>query len=209
MATDYDVFENLTAENVDFLQPTEMPTDDIDANVDPDTPDPTITQEPKRTLRAKRYEKKIGGIFGAAARTSLEHPATIADGAAMLYYVPNIAKKLGDLADVDDNVRKGIDFLTGGVENPYAAALAAVAPLVFQIIRNHEPVLEPSMRGLRIPFTKRTIKLKFGIKLGRLRQMFTHDPEELIEAALTRENRLILEHQGVKIASRKRARKDS
>jgi len=77
--------------------------------------------------------KEIGGIFGAAARTSLEHPATVADGAAMLYYVPNIAKKFGDLADVDDNIRKGIDFLTGGVENPYAAAIAATLPLYFRL----------------------------------------------------------------------------
>jgi len=115
MATDYDVFANLDA---DFMQPDELESDAVEPNTDPDKPDTTITQEPKRSPRARRYEKKIGGIFGAAARTSLEHPATVADGAAMLYYVPNIAKKFGDLADVDDNIRKGIDFLTGGVENP-------------------------------------------------------------------------------------------
>jgi len=107
MATDYDVFANLDA---DFMQPDELESDAVEPNTDPDKPDTTITQEPKRSPRARRYEKKIGGIFGAAARTSLEHPATVADGAAMLYYVPNIAKKFGDLADVDDNIRKGIDF---------------------------------------------------------------------------------------------------
>jgi len=52
-------------------------------------------------------------------------------------------------------------------------------------------------------------KIKFGIKLGRLRQMFTHDPDELTNAALTPQVRGILADQGVKIASRKRARKDS
>lgn len=206
MAFDYSTLE---AQDVDFLQIPEMPVDAVEPEVDPDTPDTGVTQPPKRSRRAKQYEQQVGGIFGAAARTALEHPATVADGAAMLYYVPNIAQKFGDLADADERVRKGIDFLTGGVENPYAAALAATAPLILQILRNHEPTLEPSIRGLRIPFTKRVFKIRFGIKLGRLRQMFTHDPDELTDAALTPSVRQILTGQGVKVASRKRARKDS
>lgn len=194
MATDFD-FSGLSPEDL----PNESIPDDVS---EPDQPHPEMTQKPKRSLRAKRYEKQVGAVLGAATRAAAEHPSTVPDAAALLYYGRNVAEKLGDLADADERVRKAIDVFSGGVENPYAAAFSSVAILGLQLIRNHEPVLEPEMRGIRIPFTKRVIKLRFGIKLGRVRAL-THDPKELTRAAFTPEVQAFLQRQGVRLADTK------
>jgi hypothetical protein len=191
MDTDFD-FANLS--------PEDLPSDQIPGDIgEPDRPHPEMTEKPKRSLRAKRYEKQVGTVLGAATRAAAEHPSTIPDAAALLYYGRNVAEKMGDLADADERVRKAIDIFSGGVENPYMAAFSSVAILGLQLIRNHEPKLEPEVRGLRIPFTKRTIKLRFGIKLGRVRAL-THDPKELTRAAFTTDVVAFLQKQGVRVA---------
>ena len=183
------------------LAPDDIAADDIPDDIgEPDQPQPQITEKPKRSLRAKRYEKQVGAVLGAATRAAAEHPSTVPDAAALLYYGKNVAEKMGDLADADERVRKAIDIFSGGVENPYLAAFSSVAILGLQLVRNHEPKLEPEVRGLRIPFTKRVIKLKFGIKLGRVRAL-THDPKELTRAAFTPEVKAFLQKQGVRVAA--------
>lgn len=201
MATDFD-YSTLQAEDVEFTQPSELNAEDVEQQ--PDQPTPSITAPGKRTRRAIKYEKEVGNFLGSIASETLSHPATVADGAALLYYTPKVARAWGDLADADDNVRKGIDFVIGGSENPYAAAVFATLPLVLQVVRNHEPVAEGSAKAFRIPFTKREFKWRFRIRIqGWFRNVFTHDPKVLTDAALTPPVIRELEANGVRIAKPK------
>lgn len=144
-------------------------------------PNDTLLNEEKRTRRAEKYEKKAQRPLRYAFAIAVQHPLTVPDSAAILEYGPNLAEKIGDLADHDAKVRKAVDFLSDDtLGNPYLACVAAAVPLVMQILRNHEPQLVPEVRGIRIPFIKRTIKLRFGIKLGRLRAV-TKPPQEFGE----------------------------
>lgn len=172
-----------------------------------DEPSELFIDKKKRPPKAVAYEKKVKGILQTGFRMSITHPATVADGAALLMYGPKVAAATGDLAASNDAVAKAVDFLTEGNESPVAAMFVAVAPLVFQIIRNHEPILEPSPRGIRIPFTKdKRIKFKFGIKLGRLRNV-TNDPAGLTEFVFTRPNIVAaLKKNGIDVASKRGGR---
>lgn len=198
MDTNFD-YSTLEASDVEFTGPQFEVTEDSIPDNEPDKPSPELASKRKRTARAKRYEARAAEILGAATRAAVEHPATVPDGAALLYYGKNFAEKMGDLADADERVRKALDAFSGGIENPYAAAFSSAAILALQIIRNHEPKLEPEVRGLRIPFTKKTFKFRFGIKLGRIRPL-THDPKALTVAALTPDVISFLESQGVRVA---------
>lgn len=173
-------FSDFTAEDSDpldeFLDMRE-PDEDV-AAPSYDTPDLALADKRKRPVGAIKYEKKVRGILQTGFKLTVTNPATVTDAASILMEGPKIATTLGDLAASNDRVARAVDFLTEGNESPVAAACLAVTPLLLQLIRNHEPVLEPAMRGWKIPFTKRRINLRFGIKLGRIRAL-TNDPGEL------------------------------
>lgn len=152
-----------------------------------DTPDASFIKTQARPRGAIAYQKKIhNAIAKPAFQITVQNPATVADAAAILMHGPKVTAKLGDLAATDARVARMVDFLDEGTSNPMGAAIVAVFPLVMQLVRNHEPVLEPVQRGFRVPFAKdkngvpRRVQLKWkiGIKLGRLRN-FTNDPESL------------------------------
>lgn len=203
-----DVGDSPNGSRSDYLGPHDLSGEDL-IDTPPDLPDASITDAPKRSRIAKEYERKVGEFLGAIAKESLGHPATVADGAATLYYAGNMATTWGDLANADKRVRTGIDFIVGGTNNVYSAAVFATIPWVLQLVRNHEPVVEATARLWRIPFTKKEIPIKLGFKVkGRLRAMFTHDPDELVKAALTPAIVSQLEANGVKIARRRRAKRN-
>lgn len=196
----------------EYISPHDLNEDDLVSET-PDLPDASITNAPKRSRLAKQYETKVGEFLGGIAKETLGHPSTVADGAALLYYSKGVATAWGDLAVADKRVRAGLDFVIGGTGNPYSAAVFATVPLVLQIIRNHEheAVAETPIRTWRVPFIKRKIEIPLKLHLrvgGRARAMFTHDPDELTAAALTPSIRQQLEANGVKIARRKRNKRD-
>jgi hypothetical protein len=92
-------------------------------------------------------------------------PNTVSDAAAIIQHGPIVASKLGDLADQDEHVRKAVDFITAGTENPYVSLALAALPLAAQIIRNHETDDLSRHVQVRIPFTKRTLKLPLKLRL--------------------------------------------
>lgn len=140
----------------------------------------------KRSKRAERYEEKIKGFFQTGFAITAKNHHTQPDAAALVMYGPTICEKWGDLADADPRVRKGIDFLTEGTENPYLAAAVTTLPLVMQLMRNHEKDLEVKQRGIRVPFTQRRFGFKFGVKLGFLhRTPGTVEPEFLTKHVFT------------------------
>lgn len=173
-----DSYEDLTSYRpgeapTDLLSPGDAPAD----AVEPEYPDASFVTS-KRTARgAKKYQDQVKALMNIAIRSTAEHPATVADSAALLMYGPKLTVEMGNLAVKSDRVAAMLDMLDGGVENPYVAVYIAAAPLLLQMIRNHEPVLEPARRTIKIPFIKREIPIpiKVGIRLGGLRAA-THDP---------------------------------
>jgi hypothetical protein len=167
--------------------------------IDIDPPDITIDEkvdEPStgfvkvapRPRNAAKYEKKAASLLNLALRLTAPHDNTVADAAAIIQYGDDAARAIGILAAHDDKVAYALDWIDGGTENPYVGAIVATMPLVLQIVRNHEPILEPAPRGFRIPFLKDKdglprrvrIPIKLGIRLGMLRNA-THDPKKLTQ----------------------------
>lgn len=176
--------EEIRGQEYLFSQP-HPETDLIDeSDITVDQPDVDIAASPKRGRIAKQYEKKTKTFLNVGFRMAVSHPATVPDAAALLMLGPDICEKTGDLAAHDVRVRKAIDFLTEGADNPYLALGMAIAPLFFQVVRNHEPVMEPATRGIKVPFTKKRLNLRFGVKLGKLRN-FTNDPNALVSHAFS------------------------
>jgi hypothetical protein len=140
-----------------------------------------------RPRGAVGYQRRIhNAVFKPAFEMAAQHPDTIADSAAIIVYGPKLTAKIGDLAASNEHVASMVNFLDEGTSNPMGAAIVAALPLIMQLIRNHEPVLEPAPRGFKIPFMKHKdgsprrfqIKWKIGIRLGKLRNR-TYDPVEL------------------------------
>lgn len=141
--------------------------------------EPGFMKKPARAPGAIKYERKAADIITSFIASTTQKPGTMADAAALIMTGEAVAKATGDLAAHDDRVARGMDWMTEGLVNPYLAFGMAVAPLVIQLVRNHEPVFEPKQR--KIGFRKFAIKVpfKFGIKLGILRHR-SAEPEQLV-----------------------------
>ena len=166
-----------------FLGPDDEP-DPSGAEQPYTEPDTDFVAPPKRARGAEQYEKKTRAVLGAAFRASAQNSHTVADAATLMLYAPKLAYAAGDLAAADERIARGIDWLTEGTENPYLNFFAVAVPFAMQVIRNHEPILEPAPRGFAIPFTKGKrrvhIPFKIGIRLGFLRNQ-TDDPENVYQ----------------------------
>jgi hypothetical protein len=160
-----------------------------------DEPAPSFVETKERGRTAKQYEKKIKTVLNTIFRQAVAHEAAVPDAAAILMYGPDFSEKWGDLAEADKRVRKGIDTILDGAENPYLAAALATAPLLLQVYRNHEEALSPKgaieavkrtraqakqrePKRWRIPFTKRYVEFRFRLSVPAVRNM-TNDPTEL------------------------------
>jgi hypothetical protein len=160
-----------------------------------DTPDKEFVQSATRGPIAKKYEKKIKTVLNVIFRQTVAHQAAVPDAAAILMYGPNFAEKWGDLSAHDPRVRRGVDMILEGAENPYLAAGMASVSLLLQIYRNHEDSLSPKgaveairksraeakqrePKRLRIPFTKRYIEFRFRLRMPAVENM-TNDPQQL------------------------------
>lgn len=168
-------FKDLDAEPFEFQ-------DDIPEQAEAyDEPDSSFIKKPRRAPNAVYYEKKVKKVFRDAFLLTAASPRTVADSAAILMEGPGIAEKAGDLAAQDNRVAKAIDMITQGSENPYLALVMSAAPLLFQLIRNHETDVQPTLKSLRIPFTKKTINFKWKFRLGKKVRNLTNDPRQLTD----------------------------
>jgi len=159
--------------------------DDVQKAAKGDMPKNPIVAGPNRTLRAKEYEAKIDDLFFNVMKQLAGSPGTVSDAAVIIAYGNTVSAKTGDLADKDKHVRKAVDWITSGTDNPYMALGFAVLPMVAQIIRNHE--MEAPVRvGLRIPFTQRTFKVPFRIRLRNpFLRRFTQPGNEFTARVMT------------------------
>lgn len=87
----------------------------------------------KRGPQAKDYRAGIEGLGQLAAGALLF--VSPADGAAVAFHTPPIASALNDLAKEDPRIAAILDRILQ--VGPYGALLAAIAPLVLQILCNH------------------------------------------------------------------------
>lgn len=204
--TDEDTDED-TEFDPEFLAPAEPV--DAEQTLKYDRPDSSVGAKRKRSTKAVHYEKKIGNLFNGAFRILVSHPATVGDGAAIMMHGPEIAEKAGDLAAQNTQFARAIDMLTEGSENPYFNLLAATAPLVIQMVRNHENA-KPStvVREIRIPFTKKMVKLRFKFRLPKMPPQvrnLSHDPETLKQHVFTDAAvAAMLKREGINVAWRNR-----
>lgn len=148
-----------------------------------DAPPNPISAAPKRTHRAAEYEERVSNVLAMAMKGLAAKPGTVHDAAAIIQHGPILASKLGDLADQDEKVRKAVDFITSGTENPYAAVVFAALPLVAQIIRNHEDQDLSRHAQIRIPFMKKTVRVPFKLRLKNPFLRGVTQPPEVLSAA--------------------------
>jgi len=158
----------------EFFSTDDLRDSSFTDNQDAQSPSPEFVEEEKETARAKKYRLKVRHGINFLITGMVQSPATAPDAAALIYHGPNVSAAIGQLADYDDKVRKMIDFITDDtIDNPYILTAVTLLPLAVQLMRNHESVVEqlPNKFRLRIPFTKRTIKLpvkfKFSLKWSR------------------------------------------
>jgi hypothetical protein len=162
--------------------------------------DRSMLKQPRRKAHAREYEDKLRGLFLVGTQIGLQSPNTVADAVTIIVHGPKVAQTMGDLAAENEMVANAIDFITKPSDSASTAAILAAFPMVLQLVRNHEPVAETSGRIIRIPYTKREIKLRFNIKLGRLRNM-TQDPDELTDHVLAIPDiSAAIEKWGIKVA---------
>lgn len=140
-----------------------------------------VADKQSRSERARAYEEKTAGLLNIFLKMTAANEGTVSDAAAIIEHGPALASKIGDLAHHDARVRHGIDIITSGTENPYAAVVMAALPLLSQIMRNHETETAKPIE-IRIPFTKRTFKPKFKVRLNvPILRALTVGPRQLIE----------------------------
>lgn len=183
---DFDAIQTSPSATI-FDEPKEP--DDKFVKEEYDEPDPKLFKEPKRSRKAVAYEAKVSGVLRSGFQATISNPHTVADAAAIAMHAPDISRAFGNLADEDERIARAIDWITDGTENPYTTAILTTAPLIMQMIRNHEPALEVKPRGFRIPFGKRKgeklFSFKFGIKLSGLPRNMTNDPKKLTDHVFT------------------------
>jgi hypothetical protein len=117
-----------------------------------EAPDFSTLTRPAQTHKAKEYSDKVrsalkSGLVGAI------NIGDFPDAAAILTYGPGFADAAGQLANSSEYAAKGIDILTAP-NNPYVTFVMTTIPLIGQLIRNHEQVLQD------IPNARRNAKLR-------------------------------------------------
>lgn len=162
----------------------------------------SVAAAPERTKRAEEYERKITDVLSQIMRMCAANESTVADAATLIQHGPALASKAGDLADQDARVRKAVDMITSGTENPYIALGLATLPLVAQIMRNHETGDVSKRIHLRIPFTKRSFKLPFKLRLSNpFVRSLTVPPDHITNATFGNPDiRNALAQQGIDLA---------
>lgn len=163
-----------------------------------------FVEERKETPTARKYRLKTKHGLNFLLNIFVQNEKTVADAATIVEYGPQVSRAVGELADAEPRVRKAIDFLTeDGIDNPYVLTVIAIMPMAFQFIRNHEKTLTKEIKPhIRIPFTKREIRLpfRFHFRIGFIKN-HTATPEQITDHVFGNpEIRAAFEKRDIKIA---------
>lgn len=180
------------SERIRGPRPTDIP------NISPKS---ILSAKKSRSEKAIAYDEKVQGVLSVIMKICAGNESTVPDAATFLEHGEAFASKMGDLAAHDKRVAHGIDLITTGTDNPYAAAVLAALPIVSQLIRNRETD-EAKPFEIRIPFTKRTFKPKIKIRLNiPVMRALTVHPRVLVQNVFGRPDiRQALIENGVEVA---------
>jgi hypothetical protein len=101
-----------------------------------------------------------------------------ADAETIRMYGPDMCGAIADMADEDENIARGIDFLCAG--GPYTALLAAAVPMAFQFAANHNRIAPDAMPGLEDPAL---LASRYRDRLRRVREAAEKEQREYDLAA--------------------------
>lgn len=193
-----DVGTSSTFDDVDDMMSPPDPPDDIEIEDAPQKRDVSFLNPKARKPLAATYERQVKKTLGTITRELIQRPNTVADAATLIQYGPKFSRAVGDLAAESPPIAKFIGVAETVADNTVLAFLTSTTALVTQLVRNHEPVLEPAPRSFT--FLRRSFKLpKIGIRLGLFRAG-THDPDTLIQSVLTDPEVIrALEKNGIRI----------
>jgi hypothetical protein len=88
-----------------------------------------------------------------------------ADAETLRMYGPDFCTAVADVADQDENLARGVDYLCAG--GPYTALFAALVPMAFQIAANHNRISPDAMPGLEDPAL---LSARYKDRLRRVRE---------------------------------------
>lgn len=94
-----------------------------------------------------RRKELVEGVFGLGGLACLM-AGQFSDSAAITMHAPGIAHEAATLAETNDGLAKGIDYLT--TVGPYAALVTAAMPLVLQLAANHKLVKAEALAGVGV-----------------------------------------------------------
>jgi hypothetical protein len=107
----------------------------------------TSTRTPS-TATPTDYRTPLLGLFqipaGALAIAGMQRPVFAADAAAITIHAPNIAEALDQLAQERPEIAAVLDRVLQ--VGPYGVLIAAVAPMVLQLLANHRAI-PPGVMG--------------------------------------------------------------
>lgn len=105
-----------------------------------------MTQDAPLTIDEQR-EEAVNGVF-QLGQLGLVMFGQYADAGAIGMHGPPIAHEVAELAKNNSQVAKGVDLLLQ--VGPYAGLVAAIMPLVLQLMANHEVIPADKMSGANI-----------------------------------------------------------
>lgn len=162
-----------------------------------EAPDYAKLLRPVSTARAKEYETRVLSLLKEILRYKLT-PDGLPDAAAILAHGPDFAARTGVLADHDPNVAKVVDMLTAP-DSPWIMFALVAVPFAGQLFRNHEAQIKAIPANMkktraerkaeranrpraeiRIPGTKRVIRVPFRIRLSMGLRVATEEPVSLV-----------------------------
>ena len=102
----------------------------------------TTRKRPTSTPQSKSYREPLIGLMqipaGGLALAGMQRPVFAADAAAITIHAPNIAEALDQLAQERPEIAAVLDRVLQ--VGPYGVLIAAVSPLVLQILTNHRAI---------------------------------------------------------------------
>lgn len=113
---------------------------------------PSRPSQPRRAPSAEKgrkdYATPVMGLFqipmAGFAIAGQRNPRMLADARAMEFHCPRIAKEVDALANARPEVAAALERIMQ--VGPYGALIGATAPLILQILANHE-VIPPGALG--------------------------------------------------------------
>ena len=167
---------------MDFTEVTdEHPNGTIPVDPEPnwedifDAPDFTSLVKPASSRKAKAYETRVNSALKAGVIGCI-NAGDFVDAAAILYHGPQFAAASGQYAATDERAERTLNMLTSP-SSPALLFLMTAAPLIGQLIRNHEDQVKEVPQTLRERRMRRkadktaseTQPPRFTMKLGKFR----------------------------------------